>query len=108
MSDRWDVKFLNKKVEAEYEDLSKESRVKISWIINIIMQEGIEDLKEPYIKHIHEKLWEIRGKTGRAIFVTIKGKLLVILRCFTKKTNQTPQPEIELALSRMKELDNYE
>jgi phage-related protein len=72
------------------------------------MQEGIEEIKELYIKHIHDKLWEIRGKTGRAIYVTITGNIVVILRCFTKKTNQTPKPEIELALRRMKELDTYE
>ena len=101
MPNGWDVKFLNKNVKAEYEGLSKESRAKISWIINIIRQEGIEELQEPYIKHLQDKLWEIRGKSGRAIYITITGKLVVILRCYTKKTNQMPQPEIELALRRM-------
>ena len=108
MPNGWDVKFLNENVEAEYEGLPKESRAKISWIINIIKQEGIEELHEPYIKHLQDKLWEIRGKSGRAMYITITGKLVVILRCFTKKSNQTPQSEIELALRRLKEFDGDE
>ena len=85
MSNEWDVKFLNENVQTEYEGLSKGSRAKISWIINIIRQEGIEELQEPYIKHLQDKLWEIRGKSGRAMYITATGRLVIILRCFEKR-----------------------
>lgn len=53
-------------------------------------------------------LWEIRvsGKSGiaRALYVTVIGKRVVILRVFMKKTQKTPRREIELARQRAKDI----
>jgi phage-related protein len=74
----------------------------------LIRQVGLEALKEPYVKHLQDKLWEIRlkGRDGiaRAIYVTALGRRVVIVRAFVKKTQQTPRDEIDLALRRAKEL----
>ncbi len=68
---------------------------------------GLEQVHEPYLKHLEDKLWEMRlkGKDGiaRAIYMTAAGKRVVILRVFTKKTQKTPRREIELARQRAKE-----
>jgi phage-related protein len=65
-------------------------------------------LNEPHIKHLDGKLWEMRlmGRDGiaRALYVTATGKRVVVLRAFVKKTRKTPRPEIDLALSRAKEI----
>jgi phage-related protein len=100
------VEFLDEKVYAEYLALSQDVQAKIAWIIQLIEQMGLEEIGEPYVKHIQEKLWEIRGKSGRALYVAITGRVVVILRCFTKTTDKTPPREIEIALSRLKEMES--
>ena len=53
-------------------------------------------------------LWEMRmrGRDGisRALYVTARGKRVVVVRVFVKKTQKTPQREIVLALQRTKEI----
>jgi phage-related protein len=69
---------------------------------------GPHQVKEPYVRHLLDKLWEIRlkGKSGlaRAIYVTATGKRIVIVHVFIKKTRKTPKSAIELALKRAKEI----
>jgi len=60
------------------------------------------------VKHLEDALWEMRmrGRDGisRALYVAARGKRVVIVRVFVKKTQKTPRREIELALSRAKEV----
>jgi phage-related protein len=60
------------------------------------------------VKSLGDKLWELRvmGRDGiaRAIYVTATGRRLVIVRIFVKKTQKTPQRELELARQRAKEI----
>jgi phage-related protein len=60
------------------------------------------------VKHLEDKLWELRitGRDGisRAIYVTATGRRMVILRVFVKKTQKTPLREIDLARERAKEV----
>lgn len=77
-------------------------------IVELIQQYGLEVVHEPHIKHLKGKLWEMRlkGRDGisRAIYVTAKVRRVVVLRAFLKKTQTTPQQEIELALTRAKKV----
>ena len=54
-------------------------------------------------------IWEMRmkGKDGisRALYVTAVGKRVVVVRVFIKKTQRTPNREIDLALKRAKEIE---
>lgn len=69
---------------------------------------GLETLREPHVKHLEGKLWEMRliGKDGiaRALYVTALGRRVVIVRVFIKKTEKTPRAEMDLALQRAKEI----
>jgi phage-related protein len=60
------------------------------------------------VKHLEGKLWELRitGRDGisRAIYVTASGARVVIVRVFVKKTQKTPQRELEVARQRAKEV----
>jgi len=60
------------------------------------------------VKHLQGKLWEmrLRGQDGiaRALYVTAKGRRVVVVRVLTKKTPKTPPSEIKLALRRAKEV----
>ncbi len=67
-----------------------------------------ESLREPHVKHLEGRLWELRltGRDGiaRALYVTAIGRRVIVVRAFVKKTQKTPRAEIELALRRAKEI----
>ena len=104
----WVVEFLDENVLAEMQAQPIEIRAKFEHIVKLIQANGLEHVHEPYVKHLEGKLWEIRMKgkdtIARALYVTYVGKRIVILRVFTKKKQKTPRREIELALSRAKEI----
>jgi len=52
----------------------------------------------------------MKGRDGisRAIYVTAKGRRVVVVRVFVKKTEKTPRREIDLALERAAEVANDE
>jgi phage-related protein len=58
--------------------------------------------------NLQGRLWEVRlrGRDGiaRALYVTVTGQRVVVVRVFVKKTQKTPRREIELALERAKEI----
>ncbi|QYU70414.1 type II toxin-antitoxin system RelE/ParE family toxin [Leptolyngbya sp. 15MV] len=63
----------------------------------------------PYCRPLGRGLWEVRsdissGRIARTIFCIADGGM-ILLHAFVKKTQKTPQQEIDLALKRMKELD---
>ncbi len=104
----WSVEFLNEAVEAEFSRLPSDIQANLLRIAELIRDYGLEKTGMPYVRHLQGKLWEMRGKgrsgIARAIYVTVVGKRVVILRCFIKKTQQTPKSEIALALERAKEV----
>ena len=103
----WRVEVLNDTVRAELDALPEDIRarlVRLSAQINLL---GLESLREPHVKHLKNKLWEMRltGRDGiaRALYVTALGRRVIIVRAFIKKTQKTPASEIDLALRRAKE-----
>jgi phage-related protein len=68
------------------------------------------NVHQPHIKHIEAEIWEMRmkGRDGisRALYVTARKKRVVIVRVFIKKTEKTPRREIEIALTRGKEVQD--
>jgi phage-related protein len=68
------------------------------------------NLGMPYTKAMGNGLFEIRARgaegIGRAFFCCMKGKRVVILHGFIKKTQASPVKELRLARLRMKEVSN--
>ena len=68
------------------------------------------NLGMPYTKAMGDGLFEIRARgaegVGRAFFCCMKGRRIVILHGFVKKTQTTPIKELRLAKQRMKEVLN--
>ena len=58
-------------------------------------------LVEPHVKHLKGKLWELRIKSAsdisRIFYFIPVGKDIVLLHGFVKKTQKTPNREIEIA-----------
>jgi phage-related protein len=104
----WRVEVLNDTVRSELDALPMEIRARLFRLEHMISQVGLENLREPYVKHLEGKLWEMRvsGRDGiaRSIYVTAIGRRVVIVRAFIKKTQQTPRSEIDLAQRRAKEV----
>lgn len=104
----WIVETLNDVVDGELEALPVDQRAKFLRIAELIEAKGLDRVREPYVKHLEGPLWEIRmrGRDGisRALYVTAKGRRVVVVRVFVKKTQKTPRREIRLALERAKEV----
>jgi phage-related protein len=105
---RWQVGFLNEEVKAALDALPPDIRASFQRIIELIQTNGLERVREPYLKHLEGPLWEmrLRGKSGiaRAIYVTATGMQIVVVHIFAKKTRKTPRREIVQALKKAKEV----
>lgn len=82
--------------------LEAKMRAKAFSEIELLEKHG-PDLREPYVKPIKGKgLFELRIKfasdISRIFYFTYRHKTFVLLHGFTKKTQKTPQREIERAL----------
>jgi phage-related protein len=95
-------------VDAELEELPADMLARFRYISQLIEDFGLERVREPHVKHLRGSLWEMRlkGRDGisRALYVTVVGRRVVVVRVFVKKTEKTPGREIDLALKRSKEL----
>ena len=103
---KWSVEPLDDVVAAELEALPDDMLARFVRIVELIENMGLEHLREPHVKHLEGKLWEMRmkGRDGisRAVYVTASGKRAVVVRVFIKKTQKTPRKELELARERAK------
>jgi phage-related protein len=109
----WKIEFYSVKVmKSILEEWPVGIRAKFSQTSKLIKEVGLESVGMPHIKAFGQGLFEIRVKAvegiGRALFCIMKGKVIIILHGFIKKTEQTPQKEIDLAIKRMKEIRDNE
>ena len=102
------MELLDVRVEKELEALPFDMKARFGRIIDLIQGHGLEQVREPHVKHLEGPLWEMRmtGKDGipRAIYVTAVGRRVVVVRVFVKKTQKTPRREIDIALERAREV----
>src|SRR6187455_687061 len=95
-------------VDAEFEELPADMLARFHYISQLIEEFGLKRVREPHGKHLRGTIWEMRmkGKDGisRDFYVTAVGKRVVVVRVFIKKTQKTPNREIDLALKRAKEI----
>lgn len=105
----WVVEALNAVVQAEIDALPGDMKAKFLRIVEMIQTSGLERMREPYVKHLEDKLWEMRmtGRDGisRAIYVTAHGRRVVVVRVFIKKAQKTPTSELRTARARAKEVE---
>ena len=77
----------------------KDSRVNLNKIIDYIQVLSVHGkvLGEPYIKHIEDDIWELRPIRNRVFFASWNSRGFILLHYFQKKTQKTPQREIDHA-----------
>lgn len=104
----WTVSFVNAAAKAEVKALPLDMSARFTRISDLIVEFGLPELREPQVKHLTGKLWEMRlkGRDGiaRSIYVAASNKRVVVLRTFVKKTEKTPSRETAIAFMRMKEI----
>lgn len=104
----WTVEFLNEDVRSDLEALPKDLIAHFIRITELIAERGLEQVREPYVKHLEGPLWEMRmkGRDGiaRAAYVTLRGRRIVVVHVFRKKAQKTPRRDIELALKRARSI----
>ena len=103
----WTVETLDYRVDAELDDLPADMRDRFYRIGRLLEEYGPQQVREPYVKPLGGKLWEMRmkGRDGiaRAAYVAAAGRRLVVVHVFIKKTEKTPRAAIETAMKRAME-----
>lgn len=78
---------------------SKDFKIKFTKVvsyIDLLARNGFE-LGVPYIKHIQGEIWELRPLRDRIFFAYWDNNKFILLNHFMKKTQKTPEREIEKA-----------
>ncbi|WP_415774338.1 type II toxin-antitoxin system RelE/ParE family toxin [Paraburkholderia sp. J7] len=72
------------------------------------MEQHGPNLGEPHTKAMGDGLFELRLKAAeglaRVFYCAIVDRRVVMLRCYVKKTQQTPHKELEIARKRHREV----
>lgn len=103
------LSYYNETVEAELDAWPVGLRARFR-ALTVRMEEYGPNLGMPHTRALG--LFEIRAKAeegiGRAFFCTMVGRKIVILHRFIKKTDKTPKRELDIALTRQKEVISHE
>lgn len=84
-----------------FEKLKPEVKKKFNWTLQLIST--VDRVPEKYFKHLAgtDGLYEVRVEVGSDIYRVFcffdKGRLIILLNGFQKKSQKTPSGEIELA-----------
>jgi phage-related protein len=81
----------------------KSSRIKANKIqlyLQVLSEHGVA-VGEPYVKHLLDKIWELRPIKDRFTFFKWQAEGYVILHHFIKKTAKTPKREIDQSCRNM-------
>ena len=102
---KWQILFFSDKVEEETLEFPDKVLAKLLHIFEMIEEHG-PNLGKPYTDSFGDGLFEVRAKgqegIGRSLFCYTDGKSIIILH----SSQKTPRKELEIALTRKKEIDN--
>jgi phage-related protein len=104
----WSIETIGQSVDAEIAALPADMKDRLIALFDLIEAGGLSSLPRKAVKHLEDKLWELRfaGRDGiaRAIYITQSGRRVVILSVFVKKTQKTPPEEQKIARKRASSL----
>jgi phage-related protein len=76
----------------------------------MLLTENNCNLGPPHTESMGDGLFEIRAKAqegiGRSLYCYMKGKHIIVLHAFVKKSNKTPKFELDLAKKRKSEVEH--
>jgi phage-related protein len=104
---RWSVETFSGVAE-EMQALPAGLQGRMLRLFDLVESYGLDHLREPHVKHLDGKLWELRVKgpegIARGIYVALIGRRVMVLHVFAKKTPKTPARALALARRRMESL----
>ena len=111
MEDKWKIKVYesltgDKPVEEFIKSLDEKAQLKISRTLDLLEVFGLEGAY-PHVKKLTgTSLWELRilgSDSIRILYITITGKIFLLLHSFKKKSQKIPPKEITIAEKRLNE-----
>ncbi|MDR0325786.1 MAG: type II toxin-antitoxin system RelE/ParE family toxin [Oscillospiraceae bacterium] len=100
-----------KPVKEFLDALPSKHRAKVVWEIELLEEAGLS-LGMPYVRHIKDKLWELRIKfasdISRVFYFVPSGNTIVLLHGFVKKSQKTPKNEISIAETYLSDFERRE
>ncbi len=111
MVDKWKIVLyentrVEKPVEKFFDSLDKKAILKITHAFELLETFGLEG-GYPHVKKLTgTSLWEYRilgSDSIRIFYVSVTGKIFLILHGFKKKKQKTPVKEIKIAQERLQE-----
>lgn len=111
---KWSIEFYENEngrvpVKEFLDSLNSRQVANIIEAMDLLKTFGLQ-LKEPYVKFVGNKLYELRVKDAdgnyRILYFAATGQKFVMVHGFKKKTQKTPAKELAKAKKRMKEYLN--
>jgi phage-related protein len=110
----------HKKIQARFYELASGKKPVRDWLMTLTRDDcravGFDiqtvefgwPISMPVCRPLGNGLYEVRsnladGRIGRVLFCIISNEM-ILLHGFVKKTQKTPQPDLSLAVKRMKEI----
>ena len=105
----YELEYFNLRTKEDIISWPKSIKMDYARLVELLIEFG-PDLRMPNSRALGEGLFELRprGKDGigRAFFCFMKGKRIIILHAFIKKSQTTPQKDLKRAYKRMNEVNN--
>ncbi len=105
----WKIEFYNASVEEAILKMPPKIQARMIKLLELIEKHGA-NLGPPHTDSMGDGLFEIRAKAqewiGRSLYCYMKGKHIIVLHAFIKKSNKIPKSELDLAKKRKAEIEN--
>lgn len=83
-----------------FQSLNDQAKRKVAYVLDVLKTQ--QRPSQNFVKHIREGVFELRaqhdGNIYRAFFIFDDGNIIMLFNGFQKKTQKTPQSEIEKAI----------
>ena len=93
-------------VEEFLDSLDEKTRARFRWSMEQLRVRNVQ-AREPLVKHLEDKLWELREESRtniyRVIYFFFTGRRIVFVHGFQKKSQKTPAKELAVARERYEE-----
>jgi len=103
----YSIEYFHLKVRDEIESWPVGILADYARLIELLMEFG-PDVRMPHSRAMGGGLFELRPRgregIGRALYCYVRGKRIVVLHAFVKKTQTTPERDLSIARRRMKEV----
>jgi len=103
----FEVSYFHERVLNEVQSWPVDVLADYARLIELLTEHG-PSLRMPHSRAFGDGLFEVRPRgrsgIGRAFYCFLLGKRVVVLHAFIKKTQQTPDKELNLARKRLKEV----